>query len=135
MVKMFFTGMSILLWFNGCSQESKVVHELECVLHSVINIKNSKEVVFNRQDAINNGYVYDFQVFSDGKLVVNEADYYVKDQSAKESYSLLQGQKVNQNMKYIFTHNYENVEFFLKGKGEKYTFDCGNVNEKLTVQR
>ena len=115
---------TLLLIFNGCTQEHKVVHRLDCVLNSVIYNQTGKEVNFKKEDAIKNGYVYYFSVYDDGLLVVNDVDVYVKDKDNERSYSLQIDSKISNNMKYRFTEVFDDVRFLMLNKDIEYSFTC-----------
>ena len=109
---------------SGCTQEHKVEHTLDCVLGSVLYTKTGKVVDFKREDAIKNGYEYHFLVYDDGIVVVNDADTYVKDKSIERSYSLQRENRVDTNMKFQFTKEFDDVKFLLVKRDEEFHYDC-----------
>ena len=113
-----------LLVFSGCSNEHKVVHKLDCVVHSVVNAKTGKETVFKREDAIKNGFEYFFKVYDDGSLSVNDTDIYVQDKASKESYFLKREHRVDENMKFVFNDRFDDVVFKIVDQGIEYHYEC-----------
>ena len=124
-------SMLVLLLISGCAQEHKVEHSLNCVLKSVVYTETGKEVVFKREDAIKNGYEYFFRVYGDGIVVVNDVDVYVKDKHIERSYSLKIVDSVNENMKFQFTKEFDDVRFVLVKKHQEYTYSCSNIKEMV----
>ena len=113
-----------LLLLVGCSEEKKVTHALDCVLHSVVKVKSGKEVVFTRENAIKNGYSYHFDIYGNGEMIVNDTDVYVKDINASRSYTLKLDQTIVSNMQFRFSESYDDVIFTLYKRNEQYTYDC-----------
>ena len=129
-MKLYSWAILIVLFFFGCSDEVKIEHELHCVLHSVIKIQSSEEVIFKREDAIHNGYAYDLVVYDNGLMVVNDKDSYKLETNSTVTYSLFSDQDIVRNMQFVFTKSFDDVVFNLNKRGEQYTYDCVTVNQK-----
>jgi len=124
--------LSIVLFviLTGCSNEHKITHELDCVLHSVINTKTDQETVFKREDAIKRGFSYYFRLYDDATMSVNDNDHYVQDNNRDRTYSLKLEEKINHNMQFVFNKNYDDPYFSINDKDIKYTYTCIKINKK-----
>ena len=127
----------MIIFLMGCSSPAKKKHKLNCVLHSVLNISNnmndiqinsSEEVVFNREDAIGSGYEYNFVVYDKGIMIVNGMDTYIQDKNDFYTYSLRLNGNTIDYMQFQFTNSFNDVTFYLRNYGQKYTYDCEKVN-------
>lgn len=116
-------GVGLLL-VSGCSKEHKVEHSLNCVVSSVVYNQTGNMVKIKREDAIKNGFVYHLSLYDDGRLVVNDMDIYVKDKEIDRSYSLQRGNRVDTNMKFQFTEEFDDVKFILQNRNEEFNYDC-----------
>ena len=119
-----------LLFLVACSKEHKLQHNLQCTLNGVVNTESGKVVDFTKENAVKNGFVYDLVVFDDGTLVVNEKDLYRLDHNSTHSFSLILDNNRVENMKFKFNKQFDDVEFFLLKRHEKYTYSCVTVNTK-----
>ena len=113
-----------LLLLAGCSEEKRVTHTLDCVLHSVVKVKSGDEVVFTRENAIKNGYTYHFAVYDNDEMIVNDVDVYAKEMNASRSYTLKIDETIVSNMQFQFSESYDDVVFTLHNRNEQYTYDC-----------
>ena len=114
----------VIILISGCTQERKVEYTLGCVVSSVLYTKTGNIVNFKREDAIKNGYVYKFLIYNDGIVVVNGVDTYVKDKNIERSYSLQRENRVDTNMKFQFTQEFDDVKFLLVKRDEEFHYDC-----------
>ena len=120
----------LVLLFLGCSSPMKKEHELNCILHSVVKIKSSDEIIFKREDVISNGYEYHFVIYDNGTMMVNDKDRYKKETNNTNAYSLLLNEHIMHDMQFKFTKTFDGVVFNLNNRGEQYTYDCVTVNQK-----
>ena len=122
---------AFLLLLSGCSGEKTVEHTLSCLLESVIEHKTDKVMTFKKEDVIKNGFVYNFYIYADKIAVENSndttygKDIYFKDQQLERSYSLQREDGIDTNMKFVFSKNYDDVEFHILDKKITYTYSCG----------
>ena len=105
-------------------KEQRTVHELDCVLKSVIKNKIGQEVEFKREDAIKNGFEYHFNIYSNGRMIVNGTDVYIKDADTNRSYSLQGHTKINPNMKFQFNEKFDDVIFLIIDEEIEYHYVC-----------
>ncbi|MEN8146064.1 MAG: hypothetical protein ABFR02_00430 [Campylobacterota bacterium] len=129
------TGVILLLAFviAGCTEKPKEIHTLDCVLHSVDNPVLGEEVVFEREYAIKNGYVYHFSIYDNGRLVVNNEGEYLKDMTRARTYQMFFNNKVLPNMEYTFNEDFSDVYFFIHKNGIKYSYDCNTTIDFKSV--
>ena len=109
-------SLIVIMLLSGCTQEHEIVHKLDCVISSVVYTDTGRVVKLNREDAIRNGFEYHFKVYSDDIVVVNDADIYVKDAKIERSYSLQREKRVDENMKFKFTKEFDDVKFLIVKK-------------------
>ena len=119
-----------LLFLVACSKEHELQHHLQCTLNGVVNTETGKVVNFTKENAVKNGFVYDLAIFDDGTLVVDVEDLYRLDHNSTHSFSLIIDNKRVENMKFTFNKQFDDVEFFLLKRHEKYTYSCVTVNTK-----
>ena len=113
-------GWAVVDYINKPS----ILHNLDCVLKDVYKEQLQQRVSFKREDVIRNGYVYNFKIFDDGLLLVDDSDQYILDNTMERTYYYMGEKNINKNLRYIFTDDYQDVLFKIEKIGVVYGYDC-----------
>jgi len=121
--------ITTLLFLTGCSEVHTVEYQLRCYVDSVSNENLGKVTLISKEEAIKNNFLYDFKIYSDDFLIVNDMEKYYRKKSTNNDmtdhhFSVLINEKTNDDVTYIFNKFYTDVSFRLSDRNISYSFEC-----------
>jgi len=117
--------------FSACSSESSREH-LSCYVDKVIEENTGKEVIISHDDALEQGFVYDFNVDVNGTLIINGEEKYQEVHADKISpvgthvYAIVQENGIDEDVVYVFDKEFSDVSFQMRKQKIRYEFSCKN---------